>query len=123
PHLPAVLVVRFRPARVPAPHHRRPDHPRARARPTAGAAREQAGDGARVTAFLDVADVVRTFGAVRAVDGASFAVDERSITGLIGPNGAGESTLFATTVGWPKPDSGRIVFSCPGNHLRPALEH
>ncbi len=64
-----------------------------------------------MTPLLDVQDVVRTFGAVRAVDGASFAVEERSITGLIGPNGAGKSTLFATIAGSLKPDSGRIVFA------------
>jgi ABC-type branched-subunit amino acid transport system ATPase component len=64
-----------------------------------------------VTALLEVEEVVRTFGAVRAVDGASFAVEERSITGLIGPNGAGKSTLFATIAGSLKPDSGRIVFA------------
>jgi neutral amino acid transport system ATP-binding protein len=64
-----------------------------------------------MTALLDVEEVVRTFGAVRAVDGASFAVEERSITGLIGPNGAGKSTLFATIAGSLKPDSGRIVFA------------
>jgi ABC-type branched-subunit amino acid transport system ATPase component len=64
-----------------------------------------------VTALLEIEDVVRTFGAVRAVDGASFAVEKRSITGLIGPNGAGKSTLFATIAGALKPNSGRIVFA------------
>jgi branched-chain amino acid transport system ATP-binding protein len=73
-----------------------------------------------VTPLLDVADVVRTFGAVRAVDGASFTVDERSITGLIGPNGAGKSTLFATIAGSLKPDSGRIVFAGSRIDRRPA---
>jgi neutral amino acid transport system ATP-binding protein len=73
-----------------------------------------------VTALLDVQDVVRTFGAVRAVDGASFAVEERSITGLIGPNGAGKSTLFATIAGALKPDSGRIVFAGARIDRRPS---
>jgi ABC-type branched-subunit amino acid transport system ATPase component len=73
-----------------------------------------------VTALLDVEGVVRTFGAVRAVDGASFAVDERSITGLIGPNGAGKSTLFATIAGSLKPESGRIVFAGARIDGRPA---
>jgi neutral amino acid transport system ATP-binding protein len=73
-----------------------------------------------VTALLDVQDVVRTFGAVRAVDGASFAVGEQSITGLIGPNGAGKSTLFATIAGSLKPDSGRIVFAGARIDRRPA---
>ena len=65
-------------------------------------------------------DVVRTFGAVRAVDGASFAVEEQSITGLIGPNGAGKSTLFATIAGSLKPDSGRILFAGARIDRRPA---
>ena len=73
-----------------------------------------------MTALLDVEGVVRTFGAVRAVDGASFAVEERSITGLIGPNGAGKSTLFATIAGSLKPDSGRIVFAGARIDRRPA---
>jgi neutral amino acid transport system ATP-binding protein len=64
-----------------------------------------------VSAILEVQDVVRTFGAIRAVDGATFAVEEHSVTGLIGPNGAGKSTLFATIAGSLKPSSGRIVFS------------
>ena len=73
-----------------------------------------------MTALLDVEGVVRAFGAVRAVDGASFAVEERSITGLIGPNGAGKSTLFATIAGSLKPDSGRIVFAGTRIDGRPA---
>jgi neutral amino acid transport system ATP-binding protein len=64
-----------------------------------------------VSVILEVEEVVRTFGAVRAIDGATFAVEEHSITGLIGPNGAGKSTLFATIAGSLKPTSGRIVFS------------
>jgi ABC-type branched-subunit amino acid transport system ATPase component len=70
--------------------------------------------------LLEVADVVRTFGAVRAVDGASFDVEMGSITGLIGPNGAGKSTLFATIAGSLKPDSGRIVFAGARIDRRPA---
>ncbi len=73
-----------------------------------------------MTALLDVQDVVRTFGAVRAVDGASFAVEEQTITGLIGPNGAGKSTLFATIAGSLKPDSGRILFAGARIDRRPA---
>jgi ABC-type branched-subunit amino acid transport system ATPase component len=41
-----------------------------------------------VSALLEVEGVVRTFGGVRAVDGATLTVDADSITGLIGPNGA-----------------------------------
>ncbi len=70
--------------------------------------------------LLEIGDVVRTFGAVRAVDGASFAVEAGSITGLIGPNGAGKSTLFATIAGALKPDSGRIMFEGARIDRRPA---
>ena len=64
-----------------------------------------------MSAILEVENVVRTFGAVRAVDGTTFTVEEHSVTGLIGPNGAGKSTLFATIAGSLKPTSGRIVFA------------
>ncbi|HEX6150759.1 branched-chain amino acid ABC transporter ATP-binding protein/permease [Nocardioides sp.] len=44
--------------------------------------------------LLEVKDLRRHFGGVKAVDGASFAVPEGSITGLIGPNGSGKTTIF-----------------------------
>ncbi|MBI2244523.1 MAG: ATP-binding cassette domain-containing protein, partial [Nocardioides sp.] len=45
-------------------------------------------------ALLEVRDLKRHFGGVKAVDGASFTVPEGSITGLIGPNGSGKTTIF-----------------------------
>jgi len=73
-----------------------------------------------MSALLEVQDVVRRFGSLRAVDGASFDVQSNSITGLIGPNGAGKSTLFGTIAGSLKPDSGRIVFDGRRIDRRPA---
>jgi len=64
-----------------------------------------------MSALLEVENVVRRFGGVRAVDGASFDVERNSITGLIGPNGAGKSTLFAIIAGSLKPDAGKVVFN------------
>jgi neutral amino acid transport system ATP-binding protein len=61
--------------------------------------------------LLEITDVVRSFGGVRAVDGASFDVAAGSVTALIGPNGAGKSTLFNCVAGSLRPDSGRIVFA------------
>ena len=44
--------------------------------------------------LLEVKELERRFGGVRAVDGASFVVPEGSITALIGPNGSGKTTVF-----------------------------
>jgi neutral amino acid transport system ATP-binding protein len=59
--------------------------------------------------MLEVHDVVRRFGGVKAVDGATLEVEAGSITGLIGPNGAGKSTLFNCITGFVRPQSGRVV--------------
>jgi branched-chain amino acid transport system ATP-binding protein len=63
-----------------------------------------------VAALLEVSELVRAFGGVRAVDGASFEVAAGSIVGLIGPNGAGKTTVFNCATGTLRADSGRIVF-------------
>src|ERR1043166_5373649 len=64
-----------------------------------------------MTALLDMADVSKRFGGVRAVQDVSLAVGEGEILGLIGPNGAGKSTVFNLINGVYPPDSGRIVFA------------
>ena len=45
-------------------------------------------------AFLEVEDIVKHFGGIKAVDGVSFQVRRGEIVGLIGPNGAGKTTTF-----------------------------
>jgi ABC-type branched-subunit amino acid transport system ATPase component len=62
-----------------------------------------------VSASLAVEEVVRGFGSVRAVDGATLAVEAGSITGLIGPNGAGKSTLFNCISGFLRTQGGRVL--------------
>ncbi len=61
-----------------------------------------------MTEVLSVRDIVKTFGAVRAVDGVSFTVRHGSITGLLGRNGAGKTTTIRMITGIFYPDSGSI---------------
>ncbi|MDA8435577.1 MAG: branched-chain amino acid ABC transporter ATP-binding protein/permease [Actinomycetales bacterium] len=61
------------------------------------------------TAVLEVRDVVKRFGGVRAVDGVSLTVERGSITGLIGPNGSGKTTLFNCLTGTVRPDKGTVL--------------
>jgi neutral amino acid transport system ATP-binding protein len=60
--------------------------------------------------ILEAHEVVRRFGGVRAVDGATLSVERASITSLIGPNGAGKSTLFNVVSGFVRADSGTVTF-------------
>ena len=58
--------------------------------------------------MLELDRVVKTFGALRAVDDVSLRLRKGAITGLIGPNGAGKTTLFNTIAGAMRPDGGEI---------------
>ena len=63
-----------------------------------------------MTALLEVRDVVRTLGGLRAVDDASLDVEAGSVTALIGPNGAGKSTLFNVISGFLAAERGTVRF-------------
>jgi neutral amino acid transport system ATP-binding protein len=60
--------------------------------------------------LLETEAVVKRFGGVRAVNGATLDVREGSITALIGPNGAGKTTFFNVITGFYRPDGGRAEF-------------
>ncbi len=57
---------------------------------------------------LEVENISKSFGGVKAVQGCTLSVEAGSVTGLIGPNGAGKTTLFNMVAGAFPPDSGSI---------------
>jgi ABC-type branched-subunit amino acid transport system ATPase component/ABC-type branched-subunit amino acid transport system permease subunit len=60
--------------------------------------------------LLEVKGLAKHFGGVRAVDGCSFAVEEGTISGLIGPNGSGKTTVFNLIGRTMRADAGEIWF-------------
>jgi branched-chain amino acid transport system ATP-binding protein len=60
--------------------------------------------------LLELDDVTKSFGGIKAVTRVSFRVPKGSIFGLIGPNGAGKTTVFNLVTGVYRPDSGTIRF-------------
>jgi branched-chain amino acid transport system ATP-binding protein len=61
-------------------------------------------------ALLEVKNVSKHFGGVKAVANVSLTLSQGEIVGLIGPNGAGKSSLFNLISGVVKPDEGSIKF-------------
>jgi branched-chain amino acid transport system ATP-binding protein len=59
--------------------------------------------------ILEVENLAKSFGGVRAVGGVSFALAAGEMLALIGPNGAGKSTCFNMLNGQVRPDGGRVV--------------
>lgn len=60
--------------------------------------------------ILQVENVSKYFGGIRALDNVSFTVDDGELSSIIGPNGAGKSTLFNVLTGYLKEDSGKVIF-------------
>lgn len=60
--------------------------------------------------ILELKEVTKDFGGLRAVDRVSFKVEEGEIFGLIGPNGAGKTTIFNLIHNFYPPTSGDILF-------------
>lgn len=62
-------------------------------------------------ALLQLTDVHRWFGGVRAVDGVDLRLERGELRALIGPNGCGKSTLFNLISGTLRPTAGHILFT------------
>jgi len=63
--------------------------------------------------MIRIENLVKTFGAKRAVDGISFGVERGEVLGFLGPNGAGKSTTMRMVTGFMPPSAGRVTI---GSH-------
>jgi sodium transport system ATP-binding protein len=59
--------------------------------------------------MIEVKDLHKAFGTVKAVDGVTFAARDGEITGLLGPNGAGKTTTLRMLYTLMKPDRGQVL--------------
>jgi branched-chain amino acid transport system ATP-binding protein len=61
-------------------------------------------------AFLEVQNVTKVFGGLRANSNISFSLERHDLVGIIGPNGAGKTTLFNCISGHHSVTAGKIIF-------------
>ena len=62
--------------------------------------------------MLELKNVTKSFGAVKALNDLTMTVPKGTVYGLVGPNGAGKSTAIRTALGVYRPDSGSITLDC-----------
>ncbi len=71
---------------------------------------------------LELRDIRKRFGAVRANDGVSLTVERGELRGLLGENGAGKSTLMKILSGFVAADSGEVALNGTKLSLRSPAE-
>lgn len=59
--------------------------------------------------ILEVRELTRYFGGIRALDGVDFRLRRGELAGIIGPNGSGKTTLFNVITGIYRPDRGAVL--------------
>lgn len=62
--------------------------------------------GMQAGAVIDIHDLSKTFGTVKAVQGLTFSVEPGQVTGFLGPNGAGKTTTLRMLLGLVRPSAG-----------------
>lgn len=60
--------------------------------------------------LLQATGVSKSFGGIQALNACSISVEQGSITGLIGPNGSGKTTMFNVITGYERQDIGQVQF-------------
>src|SRR6202047_4506937 len=60
-------------------------------------------------AFLELQNLHRDFGSVKALDGIEIQLGEGEFLSLLGPSGCGKTTALRLVAGFDRPDQGRIV--------------
>lgn len=60
--------------------------------------------------FLEIENLTKVFGALRAIDNVTLQINRNEMVGLIGPNGAGKTTLIRVIMNILKPTSGKVKF-------------
>jgi branched-chain amino acid transport system permease protein len=61
--------------------------------------------------LLEIRELSKSFGGIRAVAGLDLTVMPGQIVAVIGPNGSGKTTFFNLVTGLIKPDAGRVLFA------------
>ncbi|MGQ9646948.1 MAG: ABC transporter ATP-binding protein [Thermodesulfobacteriota bacterium] len=61
-------------------------------------------------AIVELRDITKSFGGIKAVDDVSIEVKENTLLGIIGPNGSGKTTLVNVITGFIAPDKGNVIF-------------
>jgi len=72
--------------------------------------------------LLEVKNISKNFGGVRAVDQFSLEADKATITSIIGPNGAGKTTIFNVITGVYTADSGQVIMNGADVTRKPQFE-